>query len=237
MEKQAYALVKALKDFRDYILHSKILAYVPTSTIKDILTQPDSEGRRGKWIAKIQEYDVEIKPTKLVKGQGLAKLLVESNYKVLDLNALSTNIVATESEEDETQEPSLEVSAKFSQSDWYKDIIFYLQNFSCSPAWDKSRARSIKLKAVKYCILGENLFWKDPGGILLNCLTEEETEGIIIEFHKGVCGGHHAWRATAYKILRAGYYWPSLFSDVNCLVRACVECQMFAGSRSCFPSH
>jgi hypothetical protein len=34
LEKQAYALVKALKAFRDYILHSKILAYVPTSAIK-----------------------------------------------------------------------------------------------------------------------------------------------------------------------------------------------------------
>jgi hypothetical protein len=48
-----YALVKALKDFRDYILCSNILAYVPTSTINDILTQLDSEGRRGKWFSKI----------------------------------------------------------------------------------------------------------------------------------------------------------------------------------------
>jgi hypothetical protein len=128
MEKQAYSLVKALKAFIDYILHSKILAYVPTSAIKDILIQPDSEGRRGKWIAKIQEYDVEIKPTKLVKGKGLAKLLVESNYKALGMNALSSNIIAVEPEMDETQEPSLKVNPKFSQSDWYKDIIFYLQN-------------------------------------------------------------------------------------------------------------
>jgi hypothetical protein len=116
------------------------------------------------------------------------------------------NLVDAESEDDETQEPSLEVSANFSQSYWYKYIISYLQNFSCSPAWDKARARYINLKDVKYCILGGNLFWKYPKGILLNCLNEEETECIIIEFHKGVCGGHHAWRATAYKILRAGYY-------------------------------
>jgi hypothetical protein len=38
MEKQAYALVKALQYFRYYVLHSKILAYVPTSTIKEIFT-------------------------------------------------------------------------------------------------------------------------------------------------------------------------------------------------------
>jgi hypothetical protein len=43
-------------------------------------------------------------------------------------------------------------------------------------------------------------------GILLNCIVEDETAGIIDEFHKGICGGHHAWRAATYKILRVGYY-------------------------------
>jgi hypothetical protein len=33
------------------------------------------DGKRGKWIATILEYDIEIKPTKLIKGQGLAKLM------------------------------------------------------------------------------------------------------------------------------------------------------------------
>jgi hypothetical protein len=75
LEKQAYAMVKALKAFSTYVLHSKIIAYVPTNAIKDILVQPDSDGRRGRWLAKIQEFNLEVKPTKLVKGQGLAKLL------------------------------------------------------------------------------------------------------------------------------------------------------------------
>jgi hypothetical protein len=62
LEKQAYAMVKALKDFRTYVLHSKIIAYVPTSIVKDILVQPDSDGKRGRWLAKIQEFDLEVKP-------------------------------------------------------------------------------------------------------------------------------------------------------------------------------
>jgi hypothetical protein len=37
MEKQAYALVKALKAFRIYVLHSKIIAYVPSASVKEIL--------------------------------------------------------------------------------------------------------------------------------------------------------------------------------------------------------
>ena len=68
-------MVKALKDFRVYILHSHIIAFVPNSVVKDLLTQ-DPDGKRGKWIVVILEYDLEINPTKLIKGQGLARLMV-----------------------------------------------------------------------------------------------------------------------------------------------------------------
>jgi hypothetical protein len=37
MEKQAYTMVKVLKAFRTYVLHSKVIAYVPTSSVKDIM--------------------------------------------------------------------------------------------------------------------------------------------------------------------------------------------------------
>jgi hypothetical protein len=37
IEKQAYVMVKALKAFRTYVLHSKVIAYLPTSYVKDIL--------------------------------------------------------------------------------------------------------------------------------------------------------------------------------------------------------
>jgi hypothetical protein len=68
LEKQAYALIKSLKSFRIYILQAKVVAYVPSSSVKDMLIQPDIDGKRSKWIEKLLEFDVEIKPTKLVKG-------------------------------------------------------------------------------------------------------------------------------------------------------------------------
>ena len=68
-------MVKALKDFRVYVIHSHIIACAPSNAIKDILTQPNPEGRRAKWIVFLLEYDLEIYPTKLIKGQGLAKML------------------------------------------------------------------------------------------------------------------------------------------------------------------
>ena len=47
MEKKAYAMVKVLKDFKTYVLHLKVIAYVPTSSVKDILVQSDGDGKRG----------------------------------------------------------------------------------------------------------------------------------------------------------------------------------------------
>ena len=74
---------------------------MPAAAVKDILTQGDSEGKRGKWISKIQEYDLDIRPTKLIKGQGLAKMLSESNYQALGINF--SIIAGEESEEKEEQ--------------------------------------------------------------------------------------------------------------------------------------
>ena len=88
MEKHAYACVKALKEFRVFILHSQSIVFVPSTTIKDILTQAEPDGRRAKWIATLLEHDIEIKPTKIVKGQGLAKLMTQSNREALGINFL-----------------------------------------------------------------------------------------------------------------------------------------------------
>jgi ribonuclease HI len=231
IEKQAYAMVKALKAFRTYVLHSKIIAYVPTSAVKDILVQPDSDGKRGRWLAKIQEFDLEVKPTKLIKGQGLAKLLAESNLRALDINCLQGEDGDTHLQEPDDQTHPSKVEEKFMSSGWYKDIVFYLLNLKCPDGLTPAKCRTLKLHAVKYCISENQLYWKDPLGFLLVCLVESETPRVIEEFHEGICGGHHAWRATAYKILRAGYYWPKLFSDVNAKVRACYSCQIFAGKQ------
>ena len=44
MEKHAFALVKAIKYFRVYIMHSHVISYVLNSMVKDILTQNGPDG-------------------------------------------------------------------------------------------------------------------------------------------------------------------------------------------------
>ena len=64
------------------------------------------------------EYDLDIKPTKLVKGQGLAKLMTYSNCESLQLNFLSNS--------SKKLEPQLQVILDFTLSPWYSDIVYVL---------------------------------------------------------------------------------------------------------------
>jgi len=91
------------------------------------------------------------------------------------------------------------------------------------------------MKASKLCILDNALFWKNHEGILLNCLIKEEADKVLKEFHAGDCGGNLYWKSIANKILRAGFYWPTLFADVKKFVTTCHKCQIFEGKRKLLP--
>ena len=66
----------------------------------------------------------------------------------------------------------------FSISPWYADIVYVLQNLQPPTGLSKFRERSLMLKDAKFCILNQHLYWKDPGGVLLNCLLENEAREI-----------------------------------------------------------
>ena len=42
------------------------------------MIQKELGDRQGNWLTTLQEYDLEIKVAKLLKGQGLCKLAVEA---------------------------------------------------------------------------------------------------------------------------------------------------------------
>lgn len=89
------------------------------------------------------------------------------------------------------------------------------------------KRRALRLKATKYCFAQDGLGWMSPDGVILRCVNKEESENLITEFHAGLCGGHYATKTTAHKILRAGYYWPSIFANTLNFVKKCQPCQLF----------
>jgi hypothetical protein len=69
IEKKDYALYKEVKHFRYYILknHTKVIVTHPI--VRSLFNQQEMGERRGIWMAVVQEFDLDIKLAKLVKGK------------------------------------------------------------------------------------------------------------------------------------------------------------------------
>ena len=108
-------------------------------------------------------------------------------------------------------------------NDWRTDVVKYLVD-DILPA-DKADARRLKNKALRYSMIGSDLYKRSFGGTLMRCLDNDEAFEVMTEVHEGSCGNHSGGRALAQKITRQGYFWPTVVKDSYQFSRGCNECQ------------
>ena len=48
------------------------------------------------------------------------------------------------------------------------------------------------------------------------------------EVHEGICGNHSRSRSPVHKLMRTGYYWPTMQADAEAYVKAYNKCQRFS---------
>jgi hypothetical protein len=78
------------------------------------------------------------------------------------------------------------------------------------------------------------LFRRSTDGVFLRCVNCEDAQNLLQETHGSSnyiihVGGHFSAKTTTFKIIRKGYYWPSIFRDSCVFSRSCDKCQIFTG--------
>ncbi|XP_074364852.1 uncharacterized protein LOC141705881 [Apium graveolens] len=68
------------------------------------------------------------------------------------------------------------------------------------------------MKASRFVVIDDVLLKKSATGLLQRCLNEEEAGQILRDIHEGECGNHSSGRNMSCKVLRMGYYWPTVKS-------------------------
>ena len=147
-------MVKAIKAFRCYLVGAIVIAFVPNVVVKDIFYQQEVSGRRCRWINRIQEFDIEIQITKLVRGQS-------------HLDANQINVVTDDLRPD---------PCDISHCEWYTNVIHYLQHIEAPSHLTKNEKRSTKLQAIRYIIVKGSLWWRNFEGILLKCVDQGKAQ-------------------------------------------------------------
>ncbi|XP_074346342.1 uncharacterized protein LOC141685117 [Apium graveolens] len=105
---------------------------------------------------------------------------------------------------------------------WMTPILAYVREGTLPE--DKFKARRLRYQAARYVIYDEVLYKRGFNQPLLRCIDEEEGNYILREVHEGICGNHSGGSSLAMKVLRQGYYWPTMKEDAKNFVRACDHC-------------
>nr|KYP62827.1 Gypsy retrotransposon integrase-like protein 1 [Cajanus cajan] len=106
---------------------------------------------------------------------------------------------------------------------WITDMVDHLEHGKVPT--DPTAARKLRTQAARYTMVGGELYRRGFSVPLLKCVDTEQADYILREMHEGICGFHSGGRTLATKVLRAGYYWPTLRDDCLKFVKHCASCQ------------
>ena len=179
----------------------------------------------------------------LKKVQELLKkfMLVQVRHipRVENSRADTLAKLATASQEDLSRlmpvehlvEPSIdlkdvEVSPVTSEPSWLDPIWDYLIEGLLQS--DPKEAAKPRARSVRFTVHKGSLYKRGFFAPILKCITGRDADYVLREAHEGVCGNHIGARALAGKVLRQGYYWPTMLRDATDLVRKCKTFQEHA---------
>ena len=149
----------------------------------------------------------------MVKGQGLFKLAAEAQDPQMEEEE------GWDNEVDFMQREVLYMPT--STKSWYNDLKYYLTHGRSPNHLDARKKRALRLKSSQYQLIDGVLFQQNYDQVLLRCLEKDNAEHILTELHDGSACGHFSRETTAHKVLREGYYWPTLFKDSHAHARKC----------------
>jgi ribonuclease HI len=110
--------------------------------------------------------------------------------------------------------------------DWRAPKTLFLQGYY-HPS-DVNDAKRLKHRSRDFAIIEGQLYKKGLSQPMLKCVTETEGIQILREVHSGTCGSHSRPRALDAKVIRQGFYWPTIICAANRVMRSCEACQKFS---------
>jgi hypothetical protein len=90
--------------------------------------------------------------------------------------------------------------------------------------YSKNEQIRLQQRAKDYQIASNELYKTSVSGPLLRCINKIEGQEICQEVRAGICGCHIGAHTLAAKVLRQGFYWPTVIDDVAKLVSICESC-------------
>ena len=94
------------------------------------------------------------------------------------------------------------------EENWTTPLVSYLKNGVLPDR--KEATRKLKVQVARYVLIKDVLYKRDFSHPYLRCLGPEEADYVMSEVHKGICRNHSRSWSLVHKLIRVGYYWPTM---------------------------
>jgi transposase InsO family protein len=101
---------------------------------------------------------------------------------------------------------------------------------------DRSEARRIARMTKSFTLVDGELYKRAASGVLQQCIPIPQGRELLYVIHTGMCGHHAAPLTFVGNAFRQGFYWPTVVTDANEIVRTCEGCQFYARKTN-LPAH
>lgn len=108
---------------------------------------------------------------------------------------------------------------------WFTDMANYLVTRKFPQNISTREKHNIVQQGENYSWIDGDQFYTGPDLIMRRYVREYEMFDVLNDCHNEPCGGNFTDKRTTYKVLHAGYYWPTLFKDAKNFVSICDACQ------------
>jgi hypothetical protein len=203
-DKEALAVVACLKQFRPYVLGTRVKVFSDHQALRQVLIDPMPIGRRARWVAALLEYDFEIR-----HRPGPQNLLADSLSRDQSLRAVEVDL---------TSEPDID--------DLMHEVKRYLDGDGSLVTQETGRSRAILRHAQKMFVKDGELFRRRiNGGAVRVLVSRSARQQVLREMHDGLA---HFGEKSTYDIVSNCAWWPGIQKDAVDYVKSCDACQQQA---------
>ncbi|GJX84808.1 reverse transcriptase domain-containing protein [Tanacetum coccineum] len=173
-----------------------------------------SEGM-AKYLAKAKELSALFEKFAIenVPQSQNQKAYVLSKLASVAFNHLMKEVLVEVINEKSVDAKEVSTIIEDEEDNWMTPIIRCLKEGVWSE--DENEARTLRMKIGQYTLMEGVLFKRSYLSLMLRCVGLLQENYIIREVHEGACGIHPGARSVVAKIMRQGYYWPSMHRDTK----------------------
>lgn len=199
-EKEAMAILEALKKWRHYVLGSKLIIKTDQQSLKFMMGQRLVEGIQHKLLLKLMEYDYTIE-----YKSGKENLVADALSRLPQKEAVADRC-----------HPMTVVIPEWIvdiQRSYENDVQAHKILSLIGTAADPDREYKLEAGLLKY-----------KGRIYVGEATDIRRQ-LITTYHSSSFGGHSGMRATHHRI-KMLFYWHGMRGEVERFIRECPTCQI-----------